>query len=155
MKKGWFAFAEHDALTSAGINADRRGAYGADLHPAAFFRVRLGSTVLYATWLLVALRLLVPLSLPNPPHERVPSHPVGGRARPVADQLRTRFIDTAIHLARADDRGFSPLGELGAQTSYGHTGKWVLLATRAWGWARRASWYGGTSAFACACGATA
>ncbi|MEG2208794.1 MAG: M56 family metallopeptidase [Clostridia bacterium] len=93
-----------------------------------FFRVRLGSKLIYAAWLIVALRLLLPLSLPNPlMNEFRPTLSADADARPVADQVRTRFIDAAISLTRADERGFSPIGALGAQTIHGNAGRWVLL----------------------------
>jgi len=60
----------------------------------AFLRKPLGSRAVYAAWLLVAVRLLVPLSIPNPVmNELRPTHSLDLAARPVADQFRVRLQD--------------------------------------------------------------
>ena len=62
----------------------------------ALLRDRLGSRAIYAAWLLVALRLLLPLSLPNPVMDEFrPGFSVDVAARPVADQVRQRVIDAS------------------------------------------------------------
>ena len=61
----------------------------------ALLRGRISGRVLYALWIVVALRLLLPISLPNPLMNHLrPTLSVDGEARPVADQIRTRFLDT-------------------------------------------------------------
>ena len=55
----------------------------------ALLRDRLGSRAIYVAWLVVALRLLLPLSLPNPAMDEFrPGLSVDVAARPVADQVR-------------------------------------------------------------------
>ncbi len=57
---------------------------------------RVRRRVVYAAWLLVVLRLLLPLSLPNPlMNELRPRLSANYAARPIADQIRVRTIDAA------------------------------------------------------------
>lgn len=96
----------------------------------ALLRDRLGSRAIYAAWLVVALRLLLPLSLPNPAMDEFrPGLSVDTAARPVADQVRQRIIDAGLgvsDLVSAGENG--PLRSFALQTSSGNTGKWFLLA---------------------------
>lgn len=108
-------------------------------------RRRIGSGVLWAAWLLVALRLLIPLTLPNPlMNELRPTWSYDTAARPVADQFRVRFQDAVIDLGhRLSPEGVVYFGQedvgaedvtagnllynLGVYTSYGWMGKWFLI----------------------------
>ncbi len=59
-----------------------------------FGRKKLGSRVICFAWLLVALRLLCPLALPNPViHEIRPSFSIDYAIRPIAGQIQVRFRD--------------------------------------------------------------
>lgn len=95
----------------------------------ALLRDRLGSRAIYAAWLVVALRLLLPLSLPNPVMDEFrPGLSVDVAARPVADQVRQRVIDAGYDVASLLSAGeSSPLRTFAAQTRGGYTGKWVLI----------------------------
>ena len=106
-------------------------------------RGKLGSGVIYAAWLLVAVRLLVPIALPNPAmNELRPTYSQDAAARPVADQIRVRFQDAAMSLGgammkqspadSAQERGAvvsagRMMQNIGLYTAYGWTGKWFLL----------------------------
>lgn len=95
----------------------------------ALLRDKLGSRAVYAAWLLVALRLLIPLSLPNPIMDEFrPGFSVDLAARPVADQVRQRVIDAGNNasslLSGAEGGALAALAE---HTSSGNAGKWVLL----------------------------
>ena len=108
-----------------------------------FLRGKLGSGVIYAAWLLVAVRLLLPIALPNPVmNDLRPTWSQDAEARPVADQIRVRFQDAAISLGGAMVRqapednpqersAVASAGRvvqtLGLYTSYGWMGKWFLL----------------------------
>lgn len=99
------------------------------------FRRKMGSRLVYAAWLLIALRLLLPLSLPNPlMNELRPGLSRDMAARPVADQIRTRIIDAAWHTAQAvanltgDGEVSYAIESFGSRTYEGATGKWFLLA---------------------------
>lgn len=104
------------------------------------FRKRIGSRLVYLAWILVAVRLLVPVAIPNPLMDSLRptlSHDTG--ARPVADQVRVRYQDTmdqiAYRLSVAAYESGSPLQqnlsdfthELETYTSYGWLGKAYLL----------------------------
>ena len=106
-----------------------------------FLRGKLGNRAVYFAWLLVALRLLVPLSLPNPAmNELRPTYSTDVGARPVADQIRVRVNDALGDIASVMEpdyharRGTDSYGlasfinDLGVYGSYGWTGKWYLLA---------------------------
>lgn len=116
-----------------------------------FLRGRLGNRAVYVAWLLVAVRLLVPLAIPNPlMNELRPTWSQDAAARPVADQVRVRFNDalndfayglTARQYDAAREQGMSRqefnrslegntfpevLQQFGYANSYGWTGKWFL-----------------------------
>lgn len=95
----------------------------------ALFRRRLGSRAVYAAWLLPALRLLLPISLPNPLMDGLrPGFSVDVGARPVADQIRRRLIDTSFTVSSMVGSGETgPLHTLAVQTSVGRTGQTALL----------------------------
>lgn len=89
---------------------------------------RISSRVIYALWLVVAIRLLLPISLPNPLMNHLrPTLSVDGDARPVADQIRTRFLDTVDALAGGESAGAQALTHLGDETRSGRAGKWLLV----------------------------
>lgn len=101
-----------------------------------FLRPRLGSRLIWLAWLLVMARLLLPISFPNPMmNELRPTLSDNVGVRPIADQVRVRAIDAAydlsgmVRVGTYNDPGpaAKALREFGAQTSYGHTARWLLL----------------------------
>ncbi len=96
-------------------------------------RGRISNRVIYMLWLVVALRLLLPISLPNPLINQFrPTLSMDGDARPVADQIRTRFLDTIDALTEGEEHT-SALSHLGQETRSGRAGKWLLVAYAAIG----------------------
>ena len=110
-------------------------------------RRRVSNRIIYAAWLLVAIRLLIPLAIPNPLMNQFrPTYSTDAAARPVADQVRVRAIDTISDLGwQIRERAYSDataagesvdhlnasnnaVQEFAIVTSYGWTGKWVFLA---------------------------
>lgn len=93
-------------------------------------RQHLGSRILYGLWLIVALRLLLPIALPNPIMDSlrpVLSADVG--ARPVAAQVRQRLIDTGYHVsALLPGEGGRSLARAALHIRQGDTGRWWLMA---------------------------
>lgn len=91
------------------------------------FRNRLGSRAVSFCWLAVALRLLLPISLPNPLMDGLrPDASVDMGARPLADQVRQRVIDAGYHLS--SEAGLSaPVRRLARGVRAGETGRWILL----------------------------
>ena len=101
-----------------------------------FLRPQLGSRLLCVAWLLVAARLLVPLSLPNPVMNEIRPDLSGNMdVRPIADQIRVRVIDASYDVATVlegageyrSSAAANVLRDFGAHTSYGHTARWILL----------------------------
>lgn len=65
-----------------------------------FLRSKLTSRLLCFAWLLVALRLLLPVSLPNPMmNELRPAFSEDFGVRPIAEQVRVRSADAVVELA--------------------------------------------------------
>lgn len=99
-----------------------------------FLRRELSSRFIRIAWGLVALRLLLPLSLPNPSiNQYRPTWSTNVDVRPIADQVRVRTIDAMSDIGQSlYHSGSSTLGnvfaDMAAETSYGHTARWVLLA---------------------------
>jgi beta-lactamase regulating signal transducer with metallopeptidase domain len=63
-------------------------------------RKQLGNRVLYFAWLLVAIRLLCPLALPNPVINEIrPGYLDDQAIRPIAGQIKVRFTDASGNLA--------------------------------------------------------
>lgn len=104
------------------------------------FRRQIGSRLVYIAWALVALRLLVPIALPNPLMNQFrPTYSVDAEARPVADQFRVRYHDAMRDIANVlSDEAYlynSKFAEdlsrltfdLAVYTSYGWLGKGYLL----------------------------
>ena len=59
-----------------------------------FFRKHLGSRVIRFSWLLVAIRLLLPISLPNPWISEIrPAYLLDTGIRPIAGQIKIRLTD--------------------------------------------------------------
>lgn len=72
-----------------------------------------GSRVVWLLWALVALRLLVPLALPNPLMNWIrPTLSLDTGIRPMADQVRTRMDDAARELSFAFSGRGTVLGTL-------------------------------------------
>ena len=67
-----------------------------------FLRPKLTSRLICFAWLLVASRLLLPISLPNPMmNELRPAYSVNLAVRPIAEQVRVRAADAVGELASA------------------------------------------------------
>lgn len=108
-----------------------------------FLRPQLGSRLICLAWLMVAIRLIVPLALPNPMMNEIrPVYSENMGVRPIADQVRVRTSDALGELAfrMSYDTQSQALESLGrgiqrfnAETSYGHTARWM-----AWGYAAAA-----------------
>ena len=97
----------------------------------ALLRDRLGSRAIYAGWLLAALRLLTPLSFPNPAMDEFrPGFSTDVAARPVADQVRQRIIDAASFLSEKMPWEGNPASLFTAHMQNGLSGRWVLFG---WG----------------------
>lgn len=95
---------------------------------------RVKRTALYAAWLLVALRLLLPLSFPNPlMNELRPRLSDNYAARPIADQIRVRTIDAAYDASMAlagndvTELNTNRLYQLGVSLEKGLLGSMLLV----------------------------
>ena len=65
------------------------------------FRKQIGNSAICFGWLLVALRLLIPLTLPNPLiHEIRPAYVNDAIIRPIAGQVKVRVVDAIGDLGR-------------------------------------------------------
>ena len=65
------------------------------------FRKQIGNSAICFGWLLVALRLLIPLTLPNPLiHEIRPAYVNDAVIRPIAGQVKVRVVDAIGDLGR-------------------------------------------------------
>lgn len=95
----------------------------------ALLRQRLGNRPIYAAWLLAALRLLLPITIPNPAMDEFrPGFSADVQARPVADQVRQRVIDAGYEVsARISSSGEDLIGGLAQETTLGNTGRWFLI----------------------------
>lgn len=104
------------------------------------FRKKIGSRLVYLAWALVAVRLLLPVAIPNPLMDELrPTYSIDAEARPVADQIRVRYQDAmdsiAYTLSESAYQSDSPVAqgaatlahELSTYTSYGWLGKAYLL----------------------------
>lgn len=91
-------------------------------------RHRLGSRAIYCCWLVVALRLLLPISLPNPLMDSLrPDLSVDMGARPLADQVRQRVIDAGYNMSALAPES-DPVRQLAIGVRAGQSGRWILLA---------------------------
>ncbi len=69
-----------------------------------FLRKQLGNSVLYFVWLLVAIRLLCPLALPNPAINSIrPGYLQDQAIRPIAGQVKVRFSDASRSFSQMVD----------------------------------------------------
>lgn len=92
-------------------------------------RDRLGSRAIYAGWALAALRLLTPLSIPNPAMDEFrPGLSTDVGARPVADQVRQRIIDAGHSLSEWLPWEGNPAADFTYALRTGLSGRWVLFA---------------------------
>ncbi len=104
------------------------------------FRRQIGSRLVYLTWALVAIRLLLPVAIPNPLMDELrPAYSTDAQARPVADQIRVRYSDAlsdlsyrlspgSVENASQLQQGLATLThELATYTAYGWLGKGYLL----------------------------
>ncbi len=101
------------------------------------FRKQLGNSAICFGWLLVAVRLLCPLSLPNPfIHEIRPSFLNDSAIRPIAGQIKVRLVDAIGDVSRlfwraGNKEGYSRMQEAAAGIDYnGYPAviAWILLA---------------------------
>lgn len=97
------------------------------------FRKPLGNRLIYFAWLLVALRLMLPVTLPNPLMNGLRPISVSDPAlRPVAGQVRVRLTDAALNaaygLSRYDGQAVrqSALYQAGVSLERGELGRWAL-----------------------------
>lgn len=93
-----------------------------------------GNRAVYVAWLMVALRLLIPLSLPNPlMNELRPQLSSNYAARPIADQVRVRMLDAVFdvsHFVSGDDvteLSDNPLYRMGVSLANGQLGSLALI----------------------------
>lgn len=98
-----------------------------------FLRKPLGNRFVRALWLLVALRLLLPIALPNPLMNALkPTLSVDAGIRPIADQVRTRVGDvaTALYWKAVGDHDGLPLitilRQLALDAGNGHL-SWLIM----------------------------
>ena len=101
-----------------------------------FFRKQLGNSAICFGWLLVAVRLLCPLSLPNPfIHEIRPAFLSDSAIRPIAGQIKVRLVDAIGDVGRlfwraGNKAGYSRMQEAAAGIDYnGYPAiiAWILL----------------------------
>lgn len=102
-----------------------------------YLRSKLSSRLICFAWLLIALRLLLPLSLPNPiMNELRPALSGNMGVRPIADQVRVRTADAvrelAITASQHDGTHADALSETLWHVTYdlssGHVAKLLLVA---------------------------
>ncbi len=98
----------------------------------AALRRGIGSKAVYLAWLLVAARLLLPIALPNPHMNALrPTLSTDTAARPIADQIRTRFIDALDGITDAlypdDSADASIIRKFAKDTDRGRTGNAALM----------------------------
>ena len=65
-----------------------------------FFRGKMGNSAICFGWLLIALRLLIPVSLPNPLINEIrPAYLNDALIRPIAGQIKVRVVDAFFDLS--------------------------------------------------------
>lgn len=97
------------------------------------FRKPLGNRAIYFAWLLVAMRLLLPVSLPNPlMNELQPAGSADVGVRPLARQVRAGLTSAALNTAydvdghAAGQAKQNALYRAGASLHRGELGNWAL-----------------------------
>lgn len=109
-------------------------------------RRSLGSRFIRALWLLVALRLLLPIALPNPIMNAIkPTLSLDAGIRPMADQIRTRVGDAtrALYWKSVESSGSPTLREaLRGLAGAARNGRlsWLVMVIYALGAAGVAGW---------------
>ena len=102
-----------------------------------WLRKPLGNTAICFGWLLTAIRLLCPLSLPNPfIHDIRPAYLSDTVIRPIAGQIKVRLVDAIGDMGRlfwqaGDKQGYSRMQEVAVGVDYNgypETIAWILLA---------------------------
>ena len=101
-----------------------------------FFRKQLGNSAICFGWLLAAIRLLCPLSLPNPfIHEIRPAFLSDEAIRPIAGQIKVRLVDAIGDVGRlfwqaGNKDGYRRMQEAAAGVDYNgypQTIAWIIL----------------------------
>ena len=101
-----------------------------------FFRKQLGNSAICFGWLLAAIRLLCPLSLPNPfIHEIRPAFLSDEAIRPIAGQIKVRLVDAIGDVGRlfwqaGNKDGYRRMQEAAAGVDYNgypQTLAWIIL----------------------------
>ncbi len=97
-------------------------------------RRRAGSRAIYWAWLLIAARLLLPFSYPNPVMNGLrPTLSGNAAVRPIADQVRVRLTDAALDAGYAmvgteyDQLGDNLAWRIGLSLEYGQLGRWAMI----------------------------
>ena len=109
-----------------------------------FLRPQLGSRVIRFLWLLVALRLLCPLALPNPAINEIRSpFALDEAIRPIAGQIKVRLTDATQDLHQAAANGTVQAQVFGDLVDASYSGMLALSAMRIYaaGAALVAGWF--------------
>ena len=109
-----------------------------------FLRPQLGSRVIRFLWLLVALRLLCPLALPNPAINEIRSpFALDEAIRPIAGQIKVRMTDAAQDLHQAAANGTVQAQVFGDLVDASYSGMLALSVMRIYaaGAALVAGWF--------------
>ena len=82
-------------------------------------RKQMGNTAICFGWLLIALRLLIPLTLPNPLiHEIRPAYLDDTAIRPIAGQIKVRLVDAIGDLGRVFWQAYSDMQKVAVGVDY-------------------------------------
>ena len=99
-------------------------------------RKQMGNSVICFGWLLIAIRLLCPVSLPNPIiHEIRPANLNDAAIRPIAGQIKVRIVDAISDVGlslfrRGDRQGFKQMQKVAAGVDYNGYPEilaWILM----------------------------
>ena len=99
------------------------------------FRKQLGNSAICFGWFLVAIRLLCPLSLPNPFIREIrPAFLSDGTIRPIAGQIKVRLVDAIGDVGRlfwqaGNKEGYSRMqaAAVGLDNGYPRTIAWIIM----------------------------
>lgn len=99
------------------------------------FRKQLGNSAICFGWFLVAIRLLCPLSLPNPFIREIrPALLSDGTIRPIAGQIKVRLVDAIGDVGRlfwqaGNKEGYSRMqaAAVGLDNGYPRTIAWIIM----------------------------